>query len=76
MSWMDRAKCKGRGDLSFFPEKGENVGWRREFCGECPVAFDCAQYAIQNEIEFGIWGGLSPAERAGLSATGRIRAGA
>lgn len=32
-------------------------------CATCPVVQQCQQYAIANEEEFGVWGGLTPEQR-------------
>jgi hypothetical protein len=35
----------------------------RKICGECVHKIECAQWGIENETH-GMWGGLSPNERA------------
>lgn len=35
----------------------------RGLCAICPVRVDCLQFAIDNQIEFGVWGGLSAFQR-------------
>jgi WhiB family redox-sensing transcriptional regulator len=35
----------------------------RAVCELCPVADACLEFALQNQIEDGMWGGLTPDER-------------
>lgn len=37
-------------------------------CRACPVRAECLQYALAADERFGVWGGLSETERAGLRA--------
>ena len=51
----------------------------RKLCAVCPVRELCADFAIENREEHGLWGGLSPRERmrirvANGATKGRIKA--
>lgn len=46
----------------FFRTDNEGVLFAKKICGECPIKRQCLEYAIAKE-EFGIWGGMTPAER-------------
>lgn len=35
----------------------------RTVCGRCPIKIQCFQYAIENDIQHGVWGGSVPAQR-------------
>ncbi|MEV7275189.1 WhiB family transcriptional regulator [Streptomyces bacillaris] len=35
-------------------------------CGTCPVQPDCLQWALGNDVQDGVWGGLSEDERRAL----------
>jgi WhiB family redox-sensing transcriptional regulator len=35
-------------------------------CNACPVRIECLTSALDNEVEFGIWGGLTPFDRKQL----------
>lgn len=66
--WFLQAACRGIEDPDiFFPEVSQNndIVWReaRGYCGRCPVVIECAQYAIDNQMYFGMWGSLSPRQR-------------
>lgn len=43
----------------------------KKLCERCPVRALCAEYAIANNEQFGVWGGLSPREREKFRATGQ-----
>lgn len=69
--WMDRAACKGKDPATFFPPNGHNLLTRPAFetCNSCPVQLECLNYALDHNIDHGIWGGTSERERV------RIRRG-
>lgn len=65
--WMDFAACKDT-DVDFFPD-ARNAKKQQAaiaMCGECAVQDLCAEYAVQEEIEFGIWGGLTELDRKAI----------
>ena len=64
MGWVDQALCTevDIGDL-FFVEKGGSTRPAKLICSRCPVRDECGAYALEHEIEFGVWGGLSARER-------------
>lgn len=72
--WHARAACRGsRASLFFAPTSSERRDQRRQrerkakaLCAECPVREACLSYALRIEEAYGIWGGLSEAERRGL----------
>jgi len=60
---------------TWFPEAVRNLGVREEdtfiartLCGSCVHQVDCLQFALDNGIGDGIWGGLLPEERRAQSA--------
>jgi len=63
--WVNDAACRGRSDIDFFPEVGYNgkAPIAVAVCNTCKVKKDCVEFAIENRIEHGIWGGLSPQQR-------------
>lgn len=32
-------------------------------CNQCPVMEECRQFALDNEVDYGIWGGMTTAQR-------------
>jgi WhiB family redox-sensing transcriptional regulator len=67
--WRVRKACRDMDPEAFF-EDGRSpaalavIEGARAVCSGCPVRGRCGDYALDRGIEFGIWGGLTPAERA------------
>jgi WhiB family redox-sensing transcriptional regulator len=73
--WADRAACIGQPDTVFFPESGRprNRNLAQSICAGCPVRIRCLRMALETEVagrRFGIWGGLTPDQRARLAQRG------
>jgi WhiB family redox-sensing transcriptional regulator len=68
-SWHPHGACHGMdvedADAVFFPlpRDHEAIAEAKELCGWCPVRRDCLNYALENVLKDGIWGGLTEAER-------------
>lgn len=64
MEWQDAGICKTVDPEMFFEEvKGSDNPAARKVCEGCPVKVKCLQYALDNNEEFGVWGGLTPPSR-------------
>jgi WhiB family redox-sensing transcriptional regulator len=51
--------------LSLFFPKNRSLEFDGSFiCTTCQVADECLQYSIDNQVEFGIWGGMRERQRA------------
>lgn len=68
--WQLRAECAGADPSIFFHPEGERGKAReqrikraKEFCRACTVLEQCREYALKAEEPYGIWGGMSEAER-------------
>lgn len=62
--WKNDAACKGEPADLFFPGSSINVGAEvRRMCGLCPVRETCLEYALDNDLRHGVWGGLSVRQR-------------
>lgn len=59
--WHVFAACAGLGPDLFFAEEPEALDAARRVCRRCPVALECAEASMGER--YGIWGGLTPAER-------------
>lgn len=35
----------------------------KQICEECPVSRDCLEYAIAQDQDYGVWGGMTAKER-------------
>jgi WhiB family redox-sensing transcriptional regulator len=71
--WQMRAACRGIDSSVFFhPEnergaaKDERDRLAKRVCVSCPVIQECRRHALSVREPYGIWGGLSVAERAEL----------
>ena len=64
--FQDQAACKPGDEAIFFSELASKVAKAKAICATCPVSSKCLDFAIQAEIEFGIFGGYTPDERKNL----------
>ncbi|MEU9245732.1 WhiB family transcriptional regulator [Streptomyces sp. NPDC048385] len=68
-SWHMHGVCHGMdpddADATFFPlpRDHEAIAEAKALCAQCPVKRDCLNYALENVLKEGIWGGLTEAER-------------
>jgi WhiB family redox-sensing transcriptional regulator len=70
--WMSRGKCKEVAPDIFFPSDGMGVLVAQRICAECPVAEACLEYALDNHIDHGVWGGCSERERRRILRRRRV----
>ena len=63
--WMRNSKCHPDDGITWFPEQGQRhlTIEAKKFCADCPVKQRCLDWALNNEIMYGVWGGRSPKER-------------
>lgn len=68
-SWHARGRCHGlapaEADRLFFPapRAHRDIAEAKSLCGACPVRQDCFTYALDNDLRWGLWGGMTEAER-------------
>lgn len=62
-AWMLHSSCRGADTREFFPSNGLGVEAAQRICEGCPVQEQCLEYALENRIEQGVWGGASERER-------------
>jgi WhiB family redox-sensing transcriptional regulator len=63
--WPSLAACRsGDPDALFVQGAEQNVAKR--ICRGCPVRYECLADALDNRIEFGVWGGMTERERRAL----------
>ena len=62
--WKADAKCQKMGTEHFFAKEdgGYKTVMAKAICSASPVKVECLDYAMRN-IEVGIWGGTTSAER-------------
>jgi WhiB family redox-sensing transcriptional regulator len=71
--WRRLALClQFNGDM-WFPERGESPAAAKLLCGRCDVRAECLEFALDTNEDYGIWGGLSTAERKALRRRRRLR---
>lgn len=68
--WQLRGACRGVDSSVFFPPDGERGRARaqrerhaKQFCRNCPVMAQCRAHALTVGEPYGVWGGMSEAER-------------
>lgn len=78
--FVEGARCASVDPAVFFPGKADHSvpesqwAYPRRICEGCPVATACLTAAMDAEKDrapgarFGMWGGMTPAQRAGLHA--------
>lgn len=54
-------------DKLFFSESPKRIAQAKALCAQCPITEKCLQYALDIEVEFGIFGGTTPQERKALA---------
>lgn len=62
--WTLDARCRGMQD-QLFPE-GADQKRARAVCTGCAVRSECLAEALDNRIEWGVWGGMTERERRQL----------
>jgi len=71
--WMSNGKCKTTDPEMFFPSDGLGVIKAQRICAKCPVSEQCLEYALDNHIDHGVWGGKSERERRRILRARRVR---
>lgn len=68
-AWMDDAKCAQHPEPEvFFSDRTGVLRSRDEAlakleCSHCPVIKECLEFALDNDIEHGVWGGMGARDR-------------
>jgi WhiB family transcriptional regulator, redox-sensing transcriptional regulator len=63
--WTVRAACRLTDpDVLFVQGAAQNRA--KAVCQGCPVRTECLADALDNQIEFGVWGGMTERERRAL----------
>jgi WhiB family redox-sensing transcriptional regulator len=76
--WQLEGACRGLDSSLFFhpdnergPSRARRENEAKAICASCPVVEPCRQLALEVREPYGVWGGLSEAERNQLLGTGR-----
>jgi WhiB family transcriptional regulator, redox-sensing transcriptional regulator len=63
--WAARGACRSTDPDSLFVQ-GAAQNRAKTVCMSCPVRTECLADALDNRIEFGVWGGMTERERRAL----------
>ncbi|MET8682055.1 WhiB family transcriptional regulator [Streptomyces sp. NPDC004647] len=68
MNWRQSAACRNEDPELFFPigTSGPAILQEQEaktVCERCPVTEQCLEWALENNQDSGVWGGLDENER-------------
>jgi len=63
--FYEYSACTNEKMDTFFPGQGQSSLMREaiDICFTCPVQKECHEYAVDNRIEHGVWGGSSADQR-------------
>jgi WhiB family transcriptional regulator, redox-sensing transcriptional regulator len=65
IAWVSKARCRVTDPDQFFV-RGAAQRKAADICRHCLVIAECLAYALGNEMEFGVWGGLTERQRRAL----------
>ena len=61
-AWVSKARCSSTAPDELFV-RGEAKRKAAVVCRHCPVVTECLADALDNQIEFGVWGGMTERQR-------------
>ncbi len=75
-TWQATALCRGNHSYLFFPpstverkdERERREAKAKAICTVCPVKMPCLDFAMKIKEPYGIWGGLTEADRRQILA--------
>ena len=65
LAWTGRAACRSKDPDELFVT-GAAQNRAKAVCMGCPVRTECLSDALDNRVEFGVWGGMTERERRAL----------
>jgi WhiB family transcriptional regulator, redox-sensing transcriptional regulator len=65
MDWTTSARCRTTDPDDLFVQ-GAAQNRAKQVCLGCPVRTECLADALDNRVEFGVWGGMTERERRAL----------
>lgn len=79
--WQSHGLCRGNHAHLFFPpstferkdERERREARAKAICNVCSVQRECCEYALAIREPFGIWGGLTEADRREMVVVGAAR---
>lgn len=64
-AWVSKALCRSADPDELFV-RGAAQHRAAMMCRQCPVVTECLADALDNRIEFGVWGGMTERQRRKL----------
>lgn len=64
-TWSAQAKCQEVNPDELFVQ-GAEQNRAKVICKACPVRTECLADALDNQVEFGVWGGMTERERRAI----------
>ncbi|MFD6294552.1 WhiB family transcriptional regulator [Streptomyces sp. NPDC060235] len=76
LAWQERAACRAYGSGDFFSDSQIRIRQAKRVCSVCPVRRQCLDMALRAEDQsrYGVFGGLTAAERQQLVKRTRAEA--
>ena len=65
IAWVSKALCKATDPDELFV-RGAAQRKAAVICRHCPVMQECGADALDNKVEFGVWGGMTERQRRAL----------
>lgn len=65
IAWVAQALCRSADPDQLFV-RGAAQRKAAVICRHCPVIAECGAYALDNRVEFGVWGGMTERQRRAL----------
>src|ERR1700746_3194434 len=65
IGWVSQAACRTTDPDALFV-RGAAQRKAAVICRHCPVVQECAAEALDNKVEYGIWGGMTERQRRAL----------
>ncbi|NUS42591.1 MAG: WhiB family transcriptional regulator [Mycobacteriaceae bacterium] len=65
IAWVAQARCKEVDPDQLFV-RGAAQRKAATICRHCPVMLECGADALDNHVEFGVWGGMTERQRRSL----------
>jgi len=67
-NWTELANCNNADlEIFFSPKSPNKTAEALAYCQECTVRTQCLEFAIENRLPYGVYGGLTPQQRGSNS---------
>jgi WhiB family redox-sensing transcriptional regulator len=69
-AWQRDALCVEHPEVEWFGSRGYTSAAAKAICAKCLCQKDCLAFALDEELDDGVWGGANSNERKALAARG------